>query len=172
VEGSCANTALSGATITEDQVRKLARRLAIFGMSMVSALATVTAIGSPAQAYTNPFRAASACTSEFGGEWTALTDNHREIDDDSGTAVGDVYVMRNSATRFDCAVTLLRDAGVEHWLSVMLGIQGASGTDYPHKSGYSEYYVAVQGYVGYKCVAYWGSVDSSSASRAKWASCL
>jgi hypothetical protein len=32
-------------------------------------------------------------------------------------------------------------------------------------------HMAVQGHVGHACVAYWGSVDSYSASRARWGSC-
>jgi hypothetical protein len=149
-------------------MRKLARRLAVFGVSMVT---MVTVFGAPAHATTtNPFTGATACAAEFGGEWTYLTGGHKEIHDDSGTKVGDLYLLRDAATRFDCSVTIKRvSLGLNSWVGANLDVSGLGGSGL---FGNFSYYAAVQRYTGYLCVKYNGLVDSfSTTPQIAWGNC-
>lgn len=151
-------------------MRVLARRLAI---SIVSVAVAVAGFASPAQAATNPFTAAQACNNDFGGSWAYATDGHRTISAPDGTKVGDVYLMYNGATGYNCVVTLKAVAiGTSTGVSASLTVQG-SGT-YTQSSNY-KYYAAKQHSAVDTCVKYEGEVLYGTmwegAGRDSWGNC-
>jgi hypothetical protein len=153
----------------EDCVRTLARRLSI---SILSVAAAVTTFGSPAHAATNPYTAAQACNSDFGGSWAQASDGHRSIYAGS-TKVGDVYLMYNSATGYNCVVTLKAVAvGSTTGVAASLRVEGGSwATD----SGNDKYYAAKQRSARGTCVMYEGEVLNGTmwqaAGRYTWGNC-
>jgi hypothetical protein len=154
----------------EDNVRVLARRLAI---TIVSASVAVAGLASPARAATNPFTAAQACNNDFGGSWANTSDGHRAISASDGTKVGDVYLMYNSATGYNCVVTLKAVAiGTSTGLGATLTVQG-SGTY--TQSGNYKYYAAKQHSAVDTCVKYQGDVLYTTmwegAGRDTWGNC-
>ncbi|WP_460806326.1 hypothetical protein [Micromonospora zhanjiangensis] len=88
-------------------MRRVARRLAI---SITAAAVATVALASPAQAASNPYSAAQACATDFGGSWASVSDGHRSITAPDGTRVGDVYLMYNSGTGYNCVATIKRVA--------------------------------------------------------------
>jgi len=105
-------------------VRTLAQRLAAaVTLAMVAALA----IASPAHAATNPYTAAQACSNDFGGSWASVTDGHRTITASDGTHVGDVYLMYNHGTGYNCVATLKTvDVGVLTGMDAGIRVEGGS----------------------------------------------
>ncbi|MFG2053107.1 hypothetical protein ACGFI9_03665 [Micromonospora sp. NPDC048930] len=132
----------------------------------------VATFGSPARAATNPFTAAQACNNDFGGSWAQASDGHRSIYSGS-TKVGDVYLMYNSATGYNCVATLKAVAiGSETGVAASLRVEGASWvTD----SGNYKYYAAKQRYAADTCVMYEGEVLYgtmwAAAGRYTWGNC-
>ncbi|WP_111132434.1 hypothetical protein [Micromonospora deserti] len=154
----------------EDCVRGLARRLAI---SILSATVAAVTLASPAQAATNPFTAAQACNNDFGGSWAYASDGHRSIYASDGTKVGDVYLMYNSASGYNCVATLKRVAvGSTTGVSAGIRVEGAS---WVYDSGNYKYYAAIQRPARDKCVMYSGEVlyftSWESAGRYSWGNC-
>ena len=151
-------------------MRVLARRLAI---SVASVAVAVAGFASPAQAATNPFTAAQACNNDFGGSWAYATDGHRTISAPDGTKVGDVYLMYNGTTGYNCVVTLKAVAlGSTTGVKASLTVQGASTyTD----SGNYKYYAAKQHSAVDTCVKYEGQVlygtMCEGAGRDSWGNC-
>ncbi|GAA1397914.1 hypothetical protein ACFQZ4_09305 [Catellatospora coxensis] len=150
-------------------MRVWARRLAISALTVTMA---VTALGSPAQAATNPYSAAGACATDFGGSWAYASDGHRTIYAD-GTKVGDVYLMYNGATAYNCVVTLKAVAvgsysGVAAWIRV-------EGGSWVADSGNYKYYAAIQRSARDKCVMYSGEVLNGTMwaenGRSSWGNC-
>ncbi|MEU5722326.1 hypothetical protein [Micromonospora sp. NPDC047738] len=111
--------------------------------------------GSPAHAATNPFTPAQACNNDFGGSWAQASDGHRSIYSGS-TKVGDVYLMYNSATGYNCVATLKAVAiGSTTGVAASLRVEGSSwATD----SGNYKYYAAKQRAARDTCVQYEGEV--------------
>ncbi|SBT46654.1 hypothetical protein [Micromonospora narathiwatensis] len=150
-------------------MRVLARRLSISTLSLAVAVAT---FGSPARAAANPYTAAQACSNDFGGSWTQVSDGHRSITD-SGTKVGDVYLMYNSATGYNCVATLKAVAvGSTTGVAARLRVEGSSWvTD----SGNYKYYAAIQRSARGACVMYEGEVMNFtmwfSNGRNAWGNC-
>ncbi len=154
----------------EDCVRGLARRLAI---SILSATVAAMTIASPAQAAANPFTAAQACNNDFGGSWAHVSDGHRSITASDGTKVGDVYLMYNSATGYNCVATLKRVmVGNTTGVKAELRVEGSSWVGDP---GNYKYYAAIQRSARDKCVMYRGEVLYftmwQSAGRLSWGNC-
>jgi hypothetical protein len=155
--------------LLEDCVRVLARRLAI---SILSVTAAVTMFAPPAHDATNPFTAAQACNNDFGGSWAYASDGHRTIYSD-GSKVGDVYLMYNGSTGYNCVVTLKAVAiGISTGVAATLSVQG-SGT-YTQSSNY-KYYAAKQHSAVDTCVKYNGQVLNGTmwagAGRDTWGNC-
>ncbi|PSK67765.1 hypothetical protein B0E53_00236 [Micromonospora sp. MH33] len=147
-----------------------ARRLAT--AILAATVATVT-LASPAQAATNPFTAAQACNNDFGGSWAYASDGHRSIYSSDGTKVGDVYLMYNSASGYNCVATLKRVAvGSTTGVSAEIRVEGGSWVD---DSGSFKYYAAIQRSAVDKCVMYRGEVlygtSWQSAGRSSWGNC-
>jgi hypothetical protein len=144
----------------------------------VTATATATMFGSlPADAATNKYTAAGACSHDFGGTWANTTDGHREIWDhslNSDIKVGDVYLMYNSASGNNCVVTLKAVyLGQATYVSANLKVEDVGS--YSDKGNYL-YYAAVQHAARDKCVAYSGAVFHGhdwllSNGRANWGNC-
>lgn len=154
----------------EDCVRRFARRLAI---STLSATVAAVTLAAPAQAATNPFTAAQACNNDFGGSWANVTDGHRSITAPDGTKVGDVYLMYNSATGYNCVATLKRVmVGSTTGVAAEIRVEGGSWVS---DSGNYKYYAAIQRSAVDKCVMYNGKVlyftSWQSAGRLSWGNC-
>jgi hypothetical protein len=153
----------------EDCVR-LARRLAI---SILSVTLAAVAFGSPAQAATNPYTAAQACNEDFGGSWAYASDGHRVIKATDGTKVGDVYLMYNGSTGYNCVVTLKSvNLGSNSGIEARVRVQGGSWVP---DSGNYKYYAAVRRSAVDKCVMYDGSVmyftSWQTNGRYTWGNC-
>ncbi|SCF34775.1 hypothetical protein GA0074695_5887 [Micromonospora viridifaciens] len=154
----------------EDCVRGFARRLAI---SILSATVAALTLAAPAQAATNPFTAAQACNNDFGGSWANVSDGHRAITASDGTRVGDVYLMYNSATGYNCVATLKRVmVGNTTGVAAEVRVEGSSWVG---DSGNYKYYAAIQRKAVDKCVMYRGEVLYftmwQSAGRLSWGNC-
>lgn len=151
-------------------MRGLARRLAA---TTLAATAAAVTLASPAQAASNPFTAAQACNNDFGGSWAHVSDGHRSIRASDGTLVGDVYLMYNSATAYNCVVTLKRvKVGSMTGVAAGIRVEGGSWVD---DSGNYKYYAAIQRSARDKCVMYRGEVlyftSWQGAGRYSWGNC-
>jgi len=151
-------------------MRVLARRLAI---SIASVAVAVAGFASPAHAATNPFTAAQACNNDFGGSWAYASDGHRTISADDGTRVGDVYLMYNGATGYNCVVTLKAVAvGTSSGVSATLTVQGSGS--FTQSDNY-KYYAAKQRSAVDTCVRYSGEILYGTmwevAGRSTWGNC-
>ena len=153
----------------EDYLRNATRRLTTVILSATAAIAT---LAGPAQAAANPYTAAGACANEFGGSWSSASDGHRTISSGS-TKVGDVYLMYNGATGYNCVVTLKSvsvgtASGVGAWLLVQ-------GSDWRADEASYKYYAAIQRPAADKCVQYTGEVlygtSWASNGRYTWGNC-
>ncbi|MEV4489894.1 hypothetical protein AB0K04_07255 [Micromonospora coxensis] len=151
-------------------MRRSARRLAV---SIIAATVAATTLASPAQAATNPFTAAQACNNDFGGSWAYASDGHRSIYASDGTKVGDVYLMYNSATAYNCVATVKRVA-VGSTTGVSAGIR-VEGSSWVYDSGSFKYYAAIQRSAQDRCVMYSGEVlygtSWQGAGRYTWGNC-
>ncbi|GIH20543.1 hypothetical protein [Rugosimonospora africana] len=151
-------------------MRKLARRLAI---SMATATVAVVALASPAHAATNPYSAALACNNDFGGTWANTTDGHRSINASDGTKVGDVYLMYNSATGYNCVATIKQvEIGSATGMKAGIRVEGGSWVE---RSGNFKYYETIQRSAVDKCVMYSGDIlyftSWEGSSRSTWGNC-
>jgi hypothetical protein len=170
-DGGAINVRDLRAGALEDCVRGLARRLAI---SILSVTVAAVGFGSPARAATNPFTAAQACNNDFGGSWAYASDGHRTIYASDGTKVGDVYLMYNGSTGYNCVATLKAvNLGSTSGVSARLRVEGGSwGTP---DSGNYKYYAAIEKSAVDKCVMYDGSVlyftSWQSNGRYTWGNC-
>jgi hypothetical protein len=139
---------------------------------ILSATAAIATAAGPAQAATNPYSAAGACAHDFGGSWAAASDGHRTISS-GGTKVGDVYLMYNGSTGYNCVVTLKSvSVGTPTGVGAFLLVQGSDWK--PQESSY-KYYAAVQQYAADKCVQYNGEVLYGTSwvgnGRYTWGNC-
>lgn len=152
-------------------MRRFARRLAV---SVMSAVVVVTTFASPAHAAGNPYTAASACNNDFGGSWANTTDGHRSITNPfTGAHMGDVYLMYNSATGYNCVTTIKSIyVGSATLVDANLTVQG-DGTY--GESGYFKYYSAVQASANNTCVEYYGHIEQNGSlivnGRWTWGNC-
>lgn len=149
-------------------MRAFARRAAV----AVASVLVVAAVGTPAQAAANPYTAASACASDFGGSWAYAADGHRTITA-GGTKVGDVYLMYNSATGYNCVATLKAvSVGSYSGVAALVRVEGGA---WAPDSGNYRYYAAVQRYAADRCVMYSGEVlygtSWYSNGRSSWGNC-
>ncbi|MFC4149972.1 hypothetical protein ACFO0M_27280 [Micromonospora mangrovi] len=151
-------------------MRGSARQLAV---SIIAVVVGTVAFASPARAATNPFTAAQACNNDFGGSWAYASDGHRTISTPGGTKVGDVYLMYNSATGYNCVATL-KTVSVGSATGVSAGIRVYGGS-WVYQSGSYKYYAAIQRSAVDKCVMYSGEVlygtNWQSAGRDSWGNC-
>jgi hypothetical protein len=154
-------------------MRKYARPGAV-GVLM-AALAAI-AFSSPAQAATNPYTPQEACNHQFGGDWSSATDGHRSLSTQSGAKWGDVYLMYNSATGYNCVATIKSSyIGTASWTAADLLLYGDSTSH--EDSGYYSYYAAVEAYAANKCVRYSGQIyspdrqDGAFGGRSTWGNC-
>ncbi len=97
----------------------------------ISALMTALAFPSaPADAdiaVANPYSPASACRTDFGGTWTHVSDNHRDVVFLDGTKWGDVYLMWNDSTKENCVATIKRSfVGSATYTQASLLVEGSS----------------------------------------------
>jgi hypothetical protein len=155
-------------------VRKLARRLAIMGLSTVTAL---TIFGSPAHA-ANTFTGALACNNDFGGTWAYASDGHRAIKNVTGTQVlADIYLLYNSATGRNCVATIKRvSVGTATYTNAQLEVQHADGTAWSYSdTGNYKNYAATQADAGNLCVRYAGGIKYNGGlyvgGRNTWGNC-
>ncbi|MFG2038113.1 hypothetical protein [Dactylosporangium sp. NPDC048998] len=136
-----------------EKVQTWARRL---GATGTAALVAVAVTGAPAHAAGNPYTAASACSNEFGGSWSSVTDGHRGVINAQGRSVGDVYLMYNNATGYNCVVTLKSSwVGTKTYTEANLWV--SDGGMYTDEGLYS-YYAATKGPAKGKCVSYGGKI--------------
>ncbi|GGM21230.1 hypothetical protein GCM10011608_02360 [Micromonospora sonchi] len=148
-------------------MRRFARRLAV---SILSATVAAVTLAAPAQA---AFTAAQACNNDFGGSWAHVSDGHRSITTPSGTKVGDVYLMYNSASATNCVATIKRvSVGTNSGVSAGIRVEGSS---WAYDPGSYKYYAAIQRSARDKCVMYSGEVlygtSWQSAGRYSWGNC-
>jgi hypothetical protein len=133
-------------------------------------------LSAPAQAATNPYTPQSACNHEFGGSWSTTTDGHRSLLTPSGAKWGDVYLMYNGATRYNCVATIKSVyVGTVTETDAGLLVQGESLW---HDDGaYYDYYAAVKVNAANKCVQYEGWIFSpnydnyATGGRHTWGNC-
>lgn len=154
----------------EDRVRKLAQRLAI---SVTAATVAAVGLASPAHAATNPYSAAQACSNDFGGSWASTSGGHKTITAPDGTKVGDVYLMYNSGTGYNCVATL-KSVAVGSATGVKSGIR-VEGSSWAYASGNFKYYETIERSAVDTCVMYEGEVlygtNWESAGRYSWGNC-
>ncbi|MEU8260383.1 hypothetical protein AB0C02_07155 [Micromonospora sp. NPDC048999] len=139
-----------------------------------AAVLLATVVGAPAQAATNPYTGASACSNDFGGSWSSTTDGHRSLTTPGGAKWGDVYLMYNSATGYNCVATIKTAfVGTATYIKAWLQVEGV-----PAKMDAKNYayYAAVQLPARGKCVEYWGWVgnaqmDLAGGGRLEWGNC-
>ncbi|MEV4753725.1 hypothetical protein AB0J86_01225 [Micromonospora sp. NPDC049559] len=141
-------------------------------VSILSAVTAVAAFGTPARAATNPFTPAQACNNDFGGSWYQASDGHRTISS-GGSRVGDVYLMYNGASGYNCVVTLKAVAvGTATGVDARLRVEGSSWAE---QSGNYKYYAAVQRSAVDTCVMYEGDILNGTmwvgAGRTTWGNC-
>ncbi|NJP31578.1 hypothetical protein [Micromonospora thermarum] len=155
-------------------MRTLARRLST---SVLAVAVAVTTFGSPAHA-ANPYTPAEACNADFGGSWTQVSDGHRSIIADDGTDLGDVYLMYNSATGYNCVTMIkVRAAGTATQIkaSIKVDVEGTTRV-WVSDSGSYKYYAAVQRYARDMCVQYAGSALYGGYwqgnGRYTWGNCI
>ncbi len=155
-------------------MRNLARRLSTSVLAMAVAVA---AFGSPAYA-ANPYTPASACNDEFGGSWTQVSDGHRSIIADDGADLGDVYLMYNSTTGYNC-VTMLKTkyAGTGSSIKASIKVdEEGTARDWHSDNGFYKYYAAVQRYGKGMCIQYWASTLYGGFwqgnGRDSWGNCI
>ncbi|MFG2054283.1 hypothetical protein ACGFI9_09635 [Micromonospora sp. NPDC048930] len=156
-------------------MRTLARRLSTSVLAVAVAVAT---FGSPARAATNPYTPAQACSTDFGGSWTQVSDGHRSIIADDGVQLGDVYLMYNSGTGYNC-VTMIKTRSVGTATSIRASIKvDVEGTlrEWQSDSGSYKYYAAIQRYGRGMCIQYWGSALYGGYwqgnGRDTWGNCI
>ncbi|GAA0224797.1 hypothetical protein GCM10009527_021500 [Actinomadura nitritigenes] len=154
-------------------VRKWARRLGMMGAAAIAA----ATIAPPAHASTNPYTGAEACHNEFGGSWSYSSDGHRQAKTDGGSVWGDVYLLYNSATGYNCVATI-KSAYVGTSTGTTANLLVDDGTWKNHSDAdLYRYYAAVQWYGRGKCVQYWGTIWDPTAtylaegSRDYWGNC-
>ncbi|MFF4779670.1 hypothetical protein ACFY05_43350 [Microtetraspora fusca] len=130
----------------------------------------------PARAATNPYTPQSACANDFGGSWSSTTDGHRSVLTPTGAKWGDVYLMYNSATGYNCVATIKSAyVGTASYTFASIMVQGVA--QWYSEARYLKYYAAVQRPAGGKCVQYDAGImnptDSGSASggRHTWGNC-
>jgi hypothetical protein len=159
-----------------NSVRKNIRLGMLSIVAMASAAVGAFGISSPAQAATNPYTPQSACSHEFGGTWSTTTDGHRTVVTTSNVKVGDVYLMYNSATGYNCVATIKTSyVGQSSFTYAELDVQGDSSL-YGDGDNYS-YYAATRAHAANKCVEYTGYIASPSNSvqaiggRYTWGNC-
>jgi hypothetical protein len=152
------------------KLKKFARRLAL---TITAAAAVVAGLAAPAHAATNPYTAASACANDFGGSWFVVSDGHRAIVH-NGVTIGDVYLTYNSATGYNCAVTIKRKyVGTATGTGVNLWVQGVADVA-AYQDGSYKYYAAVKYHAAGRCVDYEGLMDDPGtvfAGRYYWGNC-
>lgn len=159
--------------------KKTSIAAALSGMVITGALATaMTSIGfSPAaHAATNPYTPQEACNHQFGGTWTANSGGHRSVRTSSGLTWGDVYLMYNSATGYNCVATIKSAyVGTPSQTEASLWVQGDPG--WTRDIGSYSYYAAVQKKAAGKCVQYEGVIwnpsftDVATGGRYTWDNC-
>jgi hypothetical protein len=143
------------------------------------ATAALMFFGSPAQAATNPYTPQEACNHQFGGSWSTTTDGHRSLTTlDTGAKWGDVYLMYNSATGYNCVATIKTAyVGTATYTDAALSIQGETNLWQHEDYGRYSYYAATEGYASNRCVQYQGWIDNPSISddaagaRLSWGNC-
>ena len=142
---------------------------------LVTALLTI-AIGSPAEAATNPYTPQQACSNQFGGSWSTTTDGHRNMVDPSGDKWGDIYLMYNSATGYNCVATI-KSVYVGTLTETEAGLLVKPSDTYHEDDNYYRYYAAVQAYANNTCVQYIGFTTSVNGvveaygGRNTWGNC-
>ncbi|WIX87186.1 hypothetical protein [Amycolatopsis sp. DG1A-15b] len=144
-----------------------------WGISVAAALGAAAISAPPASAVVaaNPYSAAEACATDFGGSWSPASDGHREVR--SGTAKwGDVYLMYNSA-HANCVATIKSvDVGTKTYVDAGILVQGGT---WHEDSGQFAYYAAVKVSANNQCVQYDGFVAHGSGlatgGRHTWGNC-
>ena len=139
---------------------------------------TAGTLGSSAQAATNPYTPQEACNHQFGGSWSTTTDGHRSLTTRSGAKWGDVYLMYNGATGYNCVATIKSAyVGTPSDTEAGLSIQGETN-EWEHVDFDSYgYYAATQGHGAGHCVQYEGVVynpsvsDDAANGRLTWGNC-
>ena len=139
------------------------KKLFLFVVTMVGMVLTSTVLTtSPAVALTskpaveNPYTPAEACHEDFGGTWTSVTDGHRAVTISSGAKWGDVYLLWNDVTKYNCSVTIKRVyIGTESRTVAGLRVEGK---DWVQDANNYKYYAAVQAPACNKRVMYDGFV--------------
>lgn len=146
------------------------------GVLAVAGALAATFAGTPAQAATNPYTPQEACNHQFGGSWSSTTDGHRSVTNQLGKKFGDVYLMYNSATGYNCVTTIKSVwVGSATPTAAYLWVQGDD--EERVDSGSFKYYAAVQWYAAGRCVQYTGYIDASdysdggSGGRNTWGNC-
>jgi hypothetical protein len=141
-------------------VRKHAR----LGALVIAGALTTMLAEAPAQAATNPYTPQEACNHQFGGSWSTTTDGHRSVTDQLGNKYGDVYLMYNGATGYNCVTTLKTSwVGTASPTVSYLWVQGDD--EERVDSGKYKYYSAVQWHAAGRCVQYSGGIYSSDYSK-------
>lgn len=154
---------------------KYARRGAL-GV-VLAALAAGT-LGSPAQAATSPYTPQEACNHQFGGSWSTTSDGHRSVTTAGGATWGDVYLMYNSASGYNCVATIKSAyVGTSSEMLASLTVQGGSGQGDHQDRGFYDYYAATEAYAAGQCVEYFGIItnpsgsDGATGGRLTWGNC-
>lgn len=143
----------------------------------VAAAVAAVAFAAPAQAATNPYTPQEACNHQFGGSWSQVSDGHRNaVTLDTGAKWGDVYLMYNSSTGFNCVAAMKSVyLGTKTSTAARLLVQGSS--TWHVDAGQFAYYAAVEAAATDRCVQYDGYTYSADmqhvalAGRYTWGNC-
>src|SRR6185312_4644529 len=127
----------------DDKERDM-NRFARITVAGLAAVAAVTAgVASPASAATNPYTPQAACADSFGGSWSEVSDGHRTITDQLGTKYGDVYLMYNAGSGYNCVATIKTSwVGTKSDTAANIWVQGQDEV-YVDDGDYA-YYAAVE----------------------------
>jgi hypothetical protein len=147
-------------------------------VGLVAAGVATVAFAAPAQA-ANPYTPQEACNHQFGGTWSQVSDGHRSaVTLDTGAKWGDVYLMYNSATGYNCVVTLKTAyVGTASDTDAALSIQGETNLWMHEDKKSYKYYAATEGYAAGHCVQYQGWIanpaftDDAAGARLTWGNC-
>jgi hypothetical protein len=138
--------------------------------ALAASLAAGLALAAPAagQAAANPYSPQRACTSDFGGTWVPVKNNHRAVKTKSGEKWGDVYLMYRRSDGSNCAATIKsKFVGKPTWTEAWLAVH--DGPDWTPDWKAYQYYAAVKIPARKKCVVYFGRIYRAATKTGAFA---
>lgn len=152
------------------------RRLAVLTTAVLSVIAFADA---PAMAAANPYTPEQACTSDYSGTWSRVSDGTRPVvlQDDTKVRWGTVYLLYNASIGWNCVATMKSQfVGTFSLVSASLSIEGDIYQS-RGRGGQFKYYETFAYPARGKCVAFsgWiadpGRTNEAVGSRPTFGNC-